>query len=208
MFTDNQVLFTAAEAATVTRMPLKAVNNAIDKKTISARITRAKGKPVRMVDERALVYLSLERQLMVDTTPRFRRKLFKAISDAVAARLTKVAVGALTVDLRAPRRDIGERIKELRRAEQIVDSNPEIMGGTPVFRGTRIPIHLIVDLLKQGETIESLHNGYPNLTGEMIRLAPIYAEAHPLRGRPRKPPLRGRRQSALVRVLLSERAAS
>ena len=52
-------LFTPAEAAVLSRLSLKAVNNAIDKKTVTARRTRAG----RLLDEPALVYLSLERQL-------------------------------------------------------------------------------------------------------------------------------------------------
>ncbi len=76
--------------------------------------------------------------------------------------------------------------KDLRQAERVAAINKHVQGGVPVFRGTRIPIHMIAKLLSQGETVESLRKGYPRLTDEMIRLAPIYAGAHPLRGRPRK----------------------
>ena len=66
-------------------------------------------------------------------------------------------------------------------AEWIASIDPEVMGGQPVFVGTRIPIRLIAELLSQGETVEKLRAGYPRLTDEMIRLAPVYAAAHPLR---------------------------
>jgi uncharacterized protein (DUF433 family) len=39
---------------------------------------------------------------------------------------------------------------------------------------------MIADLLNHGEAAETLRKGYPRLTDEMIRLAPIYAAAHPL----------------------------
>ena len=64
------------------------------------------------------------------------------------------------------------------------------MGGDPVFRGTRVPVHLIAELAAQGATEAELLEGYPRLTAEMVRLAPIYAAAYPLRGRPRKQPWR------------------
>src|SRR6478672_6861375 len=124
-------LFTAAEAAVLSGLSLKAVNNAIDKKTVVARRTRAG----RLLDEPAIIYLSLERRLAGDTTPEFRRRLSAAISAAPKHRV--VSIGALKVDVGQSRREVMERVKELRRAERVVTVNPEIMGGNPVFRGTR-----------------------------------------------------------------------
>jgi len=175
-------LFTPAEAAVLSRLSLKAVNNAIDKKTVVARRTKAG----RLLDEPAVVYLSLERRLGGDTTPEFRRRLFAEIAASPKRRV--VSVGALKVDVSASRREVVERVKQLRRAERLVISNPEILGGMPVFRATRIPVHRIAFLLQQRDTPEALRQAYPRLTDEMIRVAPIYAEAHPARGRPRKQP--------------------
>jgi len=209
MTTQEQPLFTAAEAAVLTRLPVKAVNNAIDKKTIAAHVTRRRGeKSLRLVDEPALLYLSLERELVSDTTPSFRQKLFKAIRAALAEGVQSVAVGALTLDLRPSGRDMAQRIKDLRRSEGLASADPEVLGGVPVFRGTRISIHMIAELLSQGETPETLRRGYPRLTDEMTRLAPLYADAHPLRGRPRKRPWPGRLNGRPVRVRLRDAAAT
>src|SRR6266436_2325921 len=128
-------LFTPAEAAVLSRLSLKAVNNAIDKKTVVARSTRAG----RLLDEPALLYLSLERRLGGDTTPEFRRRLFAEIAAAPKRRV--VSVGALKVDVSQSRREVMERVRQLRRAERLVASKSEILGGTPVFQGTRIPVH-------------------------------------------------------------------
>jgi hypothetical protein len=127
-------LFTPAEAAVLSRLSLKAVNNAIDKKTVVA-LRRA---GARVLDEQALVYLALEKNLSGDTTPAFRRRLFAEI--ASAPRRQVITVGMLKLDLRTPRREIKERIGQLRRASRLVVINPEIMGGQPVFRGTRVPV--------------------------------------------------------------------
>jgi uncharacterized protein (DUF433 family) len=176
--------FTPAEAAAVTRLPLKSVNNAIDKKTIPAQTVRRRGQPVRLVDVSALVYMRLEARLVRDTTPAFRRRLFQAIAAAQGNAAESVEVGALRVDLAGPQQEVREGIEALRRAEALAETDPDIMGGSPVFRGTRIPVHLVADLIRQGETTASLREGYPRLTEEMIQLAPVYAQAHPLRGRP------------------------
>jgi uncharacterized protein (DUF433 family) len=187
-------LFTPAEAAVLSRLSLKAVNNAIDKKTVAARRTRAG----RLLDEPAVLYLSLERRLGGDTTPEFRRRLFAAIAAAPKRRV--VSVGALKVDIGESRREVMERVKELRRAERLVTVDPETMGGNPVFRGTRVPVHQVAELLAKGESVERLREDYPRVSEEMIRLSPIYAAAHPLRGRPRKQPWHDRPPIAVWHV--------
>jgi uncharacterized protein (DUF433 family) len=54
------------------------------------------------------------------------------------------------------------------------------LDGAPVFRGTRILVHHIAELVAQGNKPPELIEGYPRLTAEMIRLAPVYAAAYPL----------------------------
>ncbi len=93
--------------------------------------------------------------------------------------------GLLKADLREPRRELATSLRALRRARHLVISDPEIMGGDPVFQDTRVPVHLIAALIGQGETEADLLAAYPRLTAEMIRLAALYAAAYPLRGRPR-----------------------
>src|SRR5438067_9401736 len=126
-------MFTAAEAAVLSRLSLKAVNNAIDRKTVPAR----RGPRGRLLDRPAVVCLSLERRLTGDTTPEFRRRLFTAIVASPKRRV--VTVGALQVDIDEAKREVRERVRQLRRVERGVVVDPEIMGGNPVFRGTRVP---------------------------------------------------------------------
>jgi len=46
----------------------------------------------------------------------------------------------------------------------VVQSDPEIMGGTPVFIGTRVPLQNLVDALEGGESIENFLEGFPSVT--------------------------------------------
>jgi uncharacterized protein (DUF433 family) len=50
--------------------------------------------------------------------------------------------------------------------KQIVHSNPEILGGTPVFVGTRVPVQALLDYLEGGETIEEFLDDYPTVSRE------------------------------------------
>ena len=68
----------------------------------------------------------------------------------------------------------------------MVVTDRTVLGGTPVFRGTRIPVHDIAAMLANGDTWQELRRSYPTLTREQIELAPVYAKAYPLRGRPRR----------------------
>jgi uncharacterized protein (DUF433 family) len=71
-------------------------------------------------------------------------------------------------------------LRDLQRARRLIVSDPQILGGNPVFRGTRIPVHLMAELVRQCSNPTELIEGYPCLTVETIRLASIYAAAHPL----------------------------
>ncbi len=50
-------------------------------------------------------------------------------------------------------------------------------GGTPVIKGTRIPVAVILDQIAAGESWESLLAGYPGLTREDIQAAVLFAKA-------------------------------
>ncbi len=48
----------------------------------------------------------------------------------------------------------------------IIVRNPEVLGGTPVFRGTRVPIQTLFDYLEGGDTLEDFLEGFPTVTRE------------------------------------------
>lgn len=50
-----------------------------------------------------------------------------------------------------------------RDLSEIFHSDPEIMGGTPVFTGTRVPVQNLVDYLEGGESIEDFLDGFPTV---------------------------------------------
>jgi uncharacterized protein (DUF433 family) len=48
----------------------------------------------------------------------------------------------------------------------VVHSHPEIMSGTPVFVGTRVPAQALLDYLEDGDTIDSFLDSFPTVTRE------------------------------------------
>ncbi len=49
---------------------------------------------------------------------------------------------------------------------QVIHSDPEILGGTPVFIGTRVPVQSLFDYLEGGETLDEFLHGFPSVTRE------------------------------------------
>ena len=50
----------------------------------------------------------------------------------------------------------------------VLHSDPEIMGGTPVFTGTRVPVQNLVDYLEGGESIDEFLAGFPTVKREQV----------------------------------------
>ena len=50
----------------------------------------------------------------------------------------------------------------------IISASPEIMGGRPVFTGTRVPVQTLLDYLKAGESIDDFLDGFPTVTREQV----------------------------------------
>ena len=66
---------------------------------------------------------------------------------------------------------------------EVIVKNPEILGGTPVFLGTRVPIQAMFDYLEGGETLEDFLEGFPTVSREMA-VAALKEAKHLLLARP------------------------
>ncbi len=53
-------------------------------------------------------------------------------------------------------------------AEPIVTSSPDILSGTLVFAGTRVPVQTLIDYLEGGETIDDFLAGFPTVKREQV----------------------------------------
>jgi uncharacterized protein (DUF433 family) len=52
--------------------------------------------------------------------------------------------------------------------DSVVNCDPEIMGGAPVFRGTRVPVQTLLDYLEAGDSIAEFLEGFPSVTHEQV----------------------------------------
>lgn len=51
---------------------------------------------------------------------------------------------------------------------EVVHTDPEIMGGTPVFVGTRVPVQSLFDYLEAGDSLEEFLEAFPTVSHEQV----------------------------------------
>ena len=92
----------------------------------------------------------------------------------------------LTIDLAPFWKGVDERLLRLNAARAQVSVDDEILGGTPVIKGTRVPVYDVAASVAAGIPMERILASYPSLNKEQVELAALYANANPQRGRPRQ----------------------
>ncbi len=50
----------------------------------------------------------------------------------------------------------------------VISCSPEVMGGTAVFSGTRVPVQTLLDYLEYGESIDDFLAGFPSVSREQV----------------------------------------
>jgi len=64
------------------------------------------------------------------------------------------------------------------RKSSVVHADPDIMGGTPVFIGTRVPVQALIDYLEGGHSMEEFLDDFPTVTRPLAIAALEQAKAH------------------------------
>jgi uncharacterized protein (DUF433 family) len=200
-------LYTTTEAAAVSGVGVKAVNNAIDKRIIGSTHTSQSrlGKTARRaLTEDDVLRLKLWHDIGGGILSQERReRLFDAIRRQPAARTVRTDA-LLIVDVGAARKQIENAARDLAAAEAMVERKKSVMGGEPVFKGTRIPVRLVAAMLADGASEDEVAEGYPALDRRRIALSRIWAAAHPRRGRPKSLKDRGLTPKSSRRVALKD----
>jgi len=53
-------------------------------------------------------------------------------------------------------------------SERVIHSDPELLGGTPVFIGTRVPVRNLIDYLEAGDSLEDFLRSFPSVSREQV----------------------------------------
>ncbi len=186
---------TPKEVATLAGTTEKAVRNEIASGTVTALAT-PRGRAVRRsFDDRAVFYFTLLRRLSLPVPAEDRRDLYRVLTEDLPAcgRWTRTARGGLrhadlvTVNTAPVRAEIARRLGLYRRGLARIESRRDVLGGKPVFKGTRLSVCHVGGMVANGVPVEEIKEDCPNLSEDDIAFAALYARMRPGPGRPAKP---------------------
>lgn len=189
------------EAAFIAGVDDRAVNRAIDEKILPEQL-------VESSDGRRIAELGVGLfRFYVESEPElsapFRRRAIQMIFENVLKRYRSAAISfedeaflapadvfkivekdLVALDLRPVLKKAATQARKVRAALDAITSDEGVLGGQPVFRGTRVPIDAVLTSVEAGIPLERVQRAYPSVTEEMVELARVYTTVRPRRGRP------------------------
>ena len=207
----TQPTLTPTEAAVVASVTVRDVNRVIDERILPDELYVVANDRTRrfFVDSCVLIafYFKTANQLtaeeriktIADASTRLPSILKKEDNRRKASRSKWVVTeDFLTIDLAPFVKSVQEQFSKLQEARALVVEDPEILGGIPVVRNTRIPVYDVAASASAGISTDRLLAAYPGLTARDVELATLYAEANPQRGRPHRAPSPSARKVSLL----------
>lgn len=189
-------LLTPTETSIVSGVPIKEVYKVARERLPARLVVRRSGKI--FFKSAAAVCFRIDHGLPKDVPVKVRKAFYVKVERDPSAKVFEHKAGLLSyvVDAAEARAAVTTELAGYRKAMDVVVENPEIQGGAATFKGTRILVHTIAELLKADASAEELKEDYPHLTDAMIAAAPVYARTHPKRGRPKAPTWRSAEPAA------------
>jgi uncharacterized protein (DUF433 family) len=184
--------FSLKEAAAIAGLPEAAVRREIERGVLRPLSRRRGRRRTFAFGPNSIVYLTLRRELTLDLDRKDRASLYRIIADNApdaggwvrdGARLRN---GPVTIDLSGPQRTVSQRLRDFEAGRKRVVSDPAVLGGEPVFSGTRLSVRHIGRLADRGTPVEEILADHPALGRGDVRFAAMFARMKPDPGRPRR----------------------
>lgn len=195
---------TTSEAAVAAGVSVREINRVVDEHILPESLYSAEKLRRFHIDACLLIafYFSTANRLTADARLRMIRNKLAHSPTWDGWQHWSIEDDCLTIHFDSLWKSVDQRLRDLAAARALVIEDEEILSGTPVIRGTRVPVHDVAAALSVGTPKERLLKTYPSLNERQIELAAIYAKAVPPRGRPRRlSPPRGSRILAARRQL-------
>ncbi len=177
----------ATEAAVVAHVPLRDVNRAIDERILPDGFFTVEGGRHVLVSACTLIsfyfasanHLTSEGRLFTIREAGSRLYKFRHLDPAALIKEDwMVRDEFLTIDLAPFVRRTTERMERLAAARALVTTEPDVLGGTPVIRGTRVPVHDVAASVAADMSTDRILAAYPALDADKIELAVLYANTN------------------------------
>jgi uncharacterized protein (DUF433 family) len=190
-------LFTVNEAAAIAEISPETIRTALEKRSVTPSHRQRTGKAVRH-------HFSAGDVLLVKVLSEFPFPLSKQDKQSLA----QVLVGGerhsahwslrgsdlvyrsgemlLSVECKTVRRTLDKNLAAYRWGKRRIVSSPDVLGGEPVFRGTRIPVQHVASLFRKGTSEPEIAEDFPGLSARDLAYARLVARLGEKPGRPRK----------------------
>src|ERR1035437_10217588 len=201
-------LFSVNEAAAIAEVSPETIRTALEKKSVKPSHKRKAGKAVRH-------RFSAGDVLLVKVLVEFPCPLSKEDKQSLAQILTggnrraarwsregadlvyRSGEMQMLVECKPFRQTVAKNLAAFRWGRRRVVSSPEVLGGEPVFRGTRIPLQHVASLFRKGVPEKEIMEDFPGLGARDLAYARLFSRFGERPGRPRKRLALQRKQGAV-----------
>jgi uncharacterized protein (DUF433 family) len=190
-------LFSVNEAAAIAEVSPETIRTALEKKSVKPSHKRKTGKAVRhqfSVGDVLLVKLLVEFPFPLSRQDKESLAQILARGDTKASHWSKEGADIvyrsgkiqLLVECKSFRKTVAKNLAAFRWGRRRIVSSPEVLGGEPVFRGTRIPVQHVAALFRKGAPEQEIVEDFPSLSERDLAYARLFSRFGEKPGRPRK----------------------
>jgi uncharacterized protein (DUF433 family) len=190
-------LFSVNEAAAIAEVSPETVRTALEKKSVEPSHQRKTGKAVRYqfsVGDVLFVKVLVEFPFPLGREDKQALAQILSRGDTKASHWSKEGADLvyrsgnmqLLVECKSFRQTVAKNLAAFRWGRRRIVSSPEILGGEPVFRGTRIPLQHVASLFRKGVPEQQIDEDFPSLSERDLAYARLFSRFREKPGRPRK----------------------
>ncbi len=198
--------FSLREAAAIAEIPESTIRTAIEKRFIRPPSSHV-GKSIRYeFDLNELLFVKLLTEFPFSLPKEDKDSLRKLVAKSAGSAgrwqrhgpdlLMKKGELSVSVHFHPLREQIVQNVNLYRKGFDRIASNPEVLCGEPVFKGTRVSLGHVAGLFRKGVSEAEVREEYPVLSDLDLAFAAIHARMSPPPGRPRKSLELGRGKAA------------
>jgi uncharacterized protein (DUF433 family) len=190
-------LFSVNEAAAIAEVSPETIRTALDKKSVTPSYKRKTGKAVRhqfSIGDVLLVKALVEFPFPLSKEDKLSLAQILAHGDRRAERWSREGADLvyrsgdtqILFECKVFRQKVARNLSAFRWGRRRVVSVPDVLGGEPVFRGTRIPLQHVASLFRKGIPEKEIAEDLPALTARDLAYARLFSRLGEKPGRPRK----------------------
>jgi uncharacterized protein (DUF433 family) len=189
--------FSVNEAAAIAEVPPDTIRTALEKKSMAPSFKRKTGNAVRYrFSVGDVLFVKVLVEFPFPLSKEDKQSLAKILSrgDRKAARWSREGSDLVyrsgdmqvSVECKSFRQTVARNLAAYRWGRRRIVSSPEILGGEPVFRGTRVPLQHVASLYRKGVPEREITEDFPALSDRDFAYARLVARVGEKPGRPKK----------------------